>query len=171
MRPYLINTLINLATRPDVAKLFKTLSEANRTLYEGILSIYIKPIGMQLYGKAAEVLFPLQVDEENDRLVIQSYKPPGTVLKKVVTSQEEQLAVYDRIREKYPHAKSMLIIACELRKLWLNFDYESLENKLKTLKCPYIKPYVYAEFGTYTPYDDPKRNLVNDSSVKVLVFK
>jgi len=172
MRPYLINMLNNLSSRADVIKIFRILSQANEMFYLGILKIAMKPLGTALDGKTAEILFALELkDEGRSHILTQSYKPKGTLMKRLKTSPEEQLAVYDRLHKKFPKGMAMLMCSCAMRPFWFNFDFKALENKLKKFKCPFMLSYVWGEFGTYIPYKDPEQNILHGGVVKALIFK
>jgi len=172
MRPYFINMLQNLSSRPDVVKLFKILSRLNEVLYEGIMKISMRPLGTDLNGRAAEVLFALELDEKNKKYILtQSYKPRGSVLRRLSTSPESQLAVYDRLYKRFPKEKAMLISSCAMRPFWFNFDFETLEKKLRRFKYPYLISHVFGEFGTYLPYGGMEQNVVHGGTVKALVFR
>ncbi len=171
MRPYFINMLHDLTSRPDVVELYKILSEMNKVLYEGILKTFTTPLGTDLNGKAAEILLALELNEKRRHILAQSRKSTGTVLKHIVTSPEDQLAVYDRIHEKTPNAKAMLVSSCAMRTFWFNFDFKAVEEKLKRFNCPFLLSYVFGELGAYTPYKDPNQNVVHGGVVKALIFR
>ena len=172
MQPYFINMLQNLSSRPDVVKLFKILSRLNEVLYEGIMKISMRPLGTDLNERAAEILFALELDEKNKKYILtQSYKPRGSVLRRLSTSPESQLAVYDRLYKRFSKEKAMLISSCAMRPFWFNFDFETLEKKLRRFKYPYLISHVFGEFGTYLPYGGMEQNVVHGGTVKALVFR
>jgi len=171
MRPYFINMLTTLLPRPNTARLMRLVSKLNRVLYEGVLGMCTDTIGSNLDGKVAEFLFAMELDEKKNRMIVQSYKPKGTVLKRIVTSPKEQLAVYDRLYDKFPEAKAMIISSCHCRLFWFDFDFEALEKKLKRFKCPFMVSYVYGGFGTSIPLKGIEQNVVHVGTIKALIFK
>ncbi len=171
MRPYFINMLANLFPRPDVARVMKLMSRLNKVVYEGVLGMCIHVLGAELDGKTAEFLFAMELNEKGDYMVVQSYKPKGTVLRRLSTSPKEQLSVYERLYEKFPKAEAMIISSCYCRLFWFDFDFRALEKKLKRFKCPFMVSYVYGGFGTRLPYKDSEKNVLHGGTVKALVFK
>lgn len=171
IRPYFIDMLARTLPRYDVASFMRMISQLNRVLYEGVLKVCIHALGCDLDGTVAEFVFAMKVDEKNSRLVVQSYKPAGTVLKRITTSPKEQLEVYDRLYSKFPEAKAMLISACNCSIFWLDFDFESLEEKLKKVKYPFILSYFYGGYGTNIPYTGIEKNVVHVGTTKALGFK
>jgi len=172
MQPYFINMLHNLSSRPDVVKLFKILSKLNEVLYEGIMQMLMKPLGTDLNGGVAEILFALGLDEKNKRhMLTQSYKTKGSVLRHLSTSPKNQLAVYDRLYKRFPKEKAMLVSSCGMRPFWFNFDFEALEKKLSKFKYPFLISHVFGGFGTDLPYKGLEQNVVHGGTVKALIFR
>ncbi len=171
MRPYFINMLANLFPRPDAARVMKLVSKLNKVIYEGVLGMCIHVLGAKLDGNVAEILFAMELDEKKNCMVVQSYKPKGTVLRRLATSPEEQLLVYERLYQRFPNAEAMIINSCHCRLFWFDFDFEALEKKLRRVKYPFMVSYVYGGFGAYLPYKGPEQNVVHGGVVKALVFK
>jgi hypothetical protein len=172
MRPYLLNTILNLTSRPDAVQLLEVISKLNTVLYESVIKTTINPLGTDLNGKAAEILLALHLEEKGRRSILtHAYKPQGTILRHLSTTPENQLAVYDRIQENSGKEKAMLVSSCAMCPLLFNFDTKALEKKLKTIKYPILVSYVFGEYGTNLPYKDGKQNLVHGSVVTAITLK
>jgi hypothetical protein len=170
MRPYFINTLAGLFPRSDMARVLKSISKLNTVIYEGVLGMCIHALGAEIEKDKAEILFAVELNEKNNQLVTQSYKANGTILKRLKTSREEQLAVYDRLQERIPRGDAVLINSCQCGLFWMDFDLKNLEQKLKKFKTPYLIAYVYGSLGAKTNQKGPK-NILHAGVIKALTFK
>jgi len=173
MRPYMLNRLVGLSIKPDTMNLLRTLSELNEVLYEGVLKTTFNILGAEIQENIVEPVFIFKAETEESKkyLITGSYKPEGTLLKKMTTTKKQQLNLHNKIIQKHPQTKAMIIDLCSCRQFWYNFDQHALEKELKKIPCTFMTSLVFGEFGTKLPYKNKKTNLLNLGTIKALVFK
>ena len=173
LRPYFLNMITKyVLTRPDIANILTILSKTSKVMYRGLVRIGINVLGSEVKGGLIEPAFVLELNEGDKRYVLmQSYRPVGTLLKRLKTSSQDQLAIYDRLYVKSKAANSMFVLSCAAVPIWIDFDFKALEKKFKRFKCPFLLSYVFGEFGAKLPYEGIEQNVVHGGVVKALIFK
>ena len=171
MRPYFINMLASMLPRPNTSKLMKRLSGLNEALYRGVLAVCVHTVGCDLGKGVVEFLFTMDVDEKKNRMVVQSYKSEGTVLKRIMTSKEDQLAVYGRLHGKFPKAKAVIINSCHCSVFWLDFNFKTLSEEMRKFNCPVVLSFVYGGLGATMPYGGTDKNVLHVGTIKALGFR
>ncbi len=174
IRPYMLNKIMALTKKQNAMDMLKKILDINEVLYEACLRTGTLLLGAETRDKLVEPLFVFEVNKNNTQkshIIIQTYKPKGTILKRGNTTKNKQLKVYDRLRKKHKKPKALIINSCVIRELWMNFDFKALEEKTKKILCPFMTSFLYGEYGTQIPYKRRETNLLNGGTIKALVFK
>ena len=173
IRPYMLNKIMELSIKPGTVALLKTLSELNEVLYEGVLKTIFNILGTEIQENLVEPVFIFKAETEETKkyIVTGSHKPEGTLLKRMTTTKKQQLEIYNKITQKHPQTKAMIIDSCSCRQFWYNFDQKALKKELKKINKPFIMSLVFGEFGAKLPYKNKKTNLLNLGTIKAIVFK
>ncbi len=169
--PYLLNTLSNMLMRPGNERTVKRLADTNPHIYSGLLRFCIEGFGNILCEGIAEPMPVLHIDEKKGYITPNNHVVEGTVLKKVITSREDQLEVYDRIAKRFPDASFILMCSCAYGLLWAEFDYEGFAQRLKNYKSDAVLSFTYGEFSTYTRERKLNNNVAHGATVASLFIK
>ncbi len=172
IRPYFQNMLMKYAlTKADIARIIKYLFKANALLYESGPRVGVTILGTYLTEDSVELFFVLELEEEKNYLLTQSYKPEGTELRRTETTKKDQIITYNNIHKRFSDADSLLVICCVALPLFFEFDFKSLEDTLKKIRCPFLLSFMFGEFGANLPYTGLEQNVVHGGVVKTLAFK
>jgi len=146
-KPYMLEMVLNIVTRPNVSKMYKRLSDVNRTLAAGIFKTIVHLLGFEHPNGVIEA-FGFSHITENEIYPLCPV-PEGTILKWTDSSPESHLAVYNRLRERLTKPKAVLVSSCLLRPYWINFEYEKVKEKMNELGVPYLIIYLAGEIGVH----------------------
>ncbi|MFC2162707.1 FIST N-terminal domain-containing protein [Candidatus Altiarchaeota archaeon] len=168
IQPYFLNMLSNLFAKSNFTKLMKRLSQTSDVMYEGVMKFVVTLLGREIAPGKAEILACFELDDES--LLAQSSFPPGTTLKRIKTTPEDQLAVFERLDDKSTDSGVLLINACLMCAYWMDFKFDKLVEKISKLDKPTIVIFLWGEFGTEVPYIEDK-NLLHGGTVKTVLLK
>jgi len=166
MRPWLLNNVANLVTRHDISKLGKSMSLMNKTLYDGFMKSAVKLLGFRLSNEVVTAVGISYMDK--DHILPGTFVPEGTKLFFTESSEESQLAVYDRLSE-FKDNKFNLVASCLLRQYYINFQFEKVGEKMAKLGSPFIVAYLAGEISV-KPRQKTK-NIFHQCGIQVLGFK
>jgi len=169
VRDYLFNRVMEMVSKQDVMDLPKYFKGANEIILDVVNQGYKNLLANKSEHGFINLFVTIQIEENRIRLT--NYRPEGTTLKKTKTNPEKQLATYDRLYEKYPNAKAIILSDCAMRPYYYEYNIKEATKRLQKFKQPFISPLVWGEFGTYLPYENPEENILHNATIKALMFE
>jgi len=167
LQPYFLNMLSSLVSKMEANKLLETLSNASEVLYRGVIKFCIRGLGWD-DGGVIEPFGVLHIDDKGLLTVSKVFE--GAVVKRINTSKEMQLALYDELKSRMRKPNALLINSCIFRFMYLEYDKERIHERLKTLGCDFVENYMHGEIGNYTP-NSPEKSLTHGATTNALILK